>query len=132
MSFSGQQRKAPKGDRPIDLLAENDYERGVDYGNFDANVLFLERTGVLSRDQRILEIGSGVGRMLHHLRSKGFDARGVEISAKRIANGQRVYGDLPYTLVTGVGLPFDDSSFDVVLSFDVFEHIPDSDGISAK
>jgi SAM-dependent methyltransferase len=113
--------------RPIDPLAENEYERGIDYGNFGANLLFLERTGVLRRDQRILEIGSGHGRMLHHLLGEGFDVRGVESSASRIADGKRVYGDLPYTLVAGADLPFDDGAFDVVLSFDVFEHIPDSD-----
>ncbi len=114
--------------RPIDLLAENAYERGVDYGNFGANLIFLERTGVLSRAHRVLEIGSGHGRMLHHLLSNGFDARGVEVSASRIDSGKRVYGELPYTMVTGPDLPFDDGAVDVVLSFDVFEHIPDSDG----
>lgn len=121
------QSTASRNARPIDLLAENEYERGVDYGNFGANLLFLERTGVLSRDHRILEIGSGHGRMLHHLLSNGFDVRGVETSASRIAEGGRVYGDLPYTLVSGADVPFDDGAFDVVLSFDVFEHIPDTD-----
>jgi SAM-dependent methyltransferase len=121
------QTTASRNARPIDPLAENEYERGIDCGNFGANLFFLERTGVLTRDHRILEIGSGHGRMLHHLLSNGFDVRGVEASASRIAGGQRVYGTLPYTLVTGADLPFDDGAFDVVLSFDVFEHIPDSD-----
>ncbi|MGH7527642.1 MAG: class I SAM-dependent methyltransferase, partial [Gemmatimonadales bacterium] len=122
------QTTASRTARPIDPLAENEYERGIDYGNFGANLLFLERTGLLSRGHRILEIGSGHGRMLHHLFSNGFDVRGVEVSAGVIATGKRVYGDLPYTLATGADLPFDDNAFDVVLSFDVFEHIPDSDG----
>lgn len=114
--------------RPIDPHAGNEYERGVDYGNFSANLLFLSRTGVLDRrGDRILEIGSGHGRMLHHLLSRGFDVRGVELSPSRIAEGRRLYGDLPYTLVTGPELPFEDASFDAVLSFDVFEHIPNID-----
>jgi SAM-dependent methyltransferase len=114
--------------RPIDLHAGNEYERGVDFGNFEANLRFLERAGVLNRDQRILEVGSGHGRMLHHLLNNGYDVCGVEVSPSRIEGGKRVYGDMPYTLVTGVGLPFDAGAFDVVLSFDVFEHIRDSNG----
>ena len=118
---------ASRNARPIDPLAANEYERGIDCGNFGANLFFLERTGVLTHDHRVLEIGSGHGRMLHHLLSQGFDVRGVEASASRIAGGRHLYGTLPCTLVTGADLPFDDGAFDVVLSFDVFEHIPDSD-----
>lgn len=123
-----QPRRVPGGARRINPLAANEYERGIDLGNFDSNLLFLERTGVLHPGQRILEIGPGHGRMLHHLLSKGYDVRGAEISPDRIEAGNRLYGDLPYTRVTDAGLPFDDGSFDVVLSFDAFEHIRDSDG----
>jgi SAM-dependent methyltransferase len=111
--------------RPINPLADNEYERGINFGK--ANLLFLERTAVLAREHRVLEVGSGHGTMLHHLLSQGFDVRGVELSAQRIENGRRLYGDLPCTQVTGADLPFPDGAFDVVLSFDVFEHIPDSD-----
>ena len=52
---------------------------------------------------------------------------GVETSADRIAESVAKYGQLPVHHTRGTVLPFPDASFDVVLSFDVFEHIPDSD-----
>ena len=97
------------------------------FGNFEANARFLEQTGVLRRDAEILEIGSGTGSLLQRLIADGYRARGVEINPELVAESRRWHGELPLQLVEGVTLPFADRSFDVVLSFDVFEHIPDSD-----
>lgn len=96
-------------------------------GNLAANLQFLEQTGVLSRDSEILEIGSGTGALLHQLRERGFRAQGVELRESFIEQARAWYGDLPVTHVPGLALPFRNQSFDVVISFDVFEHIPDSD-----
>ena len=76
----------------------------------------------------MLEIGSGTGALLYQLREKGFRAQGVELRKAFIDQARAWYGDLPVTHVTGLGLPFRNRSFDVVMSFDVFEHIADSDG----
>jgi SAM-dependent methyltransferase len=103
------------------------FEARDDYGNFEANLRFLEDAGPLPAGARVLEIGSGKGRLLHHLIAKGYDARGVESNAGMIAESRRLYGALPVQQVTGAALPFPDQTFDVVLSFDVFEHIADSD-----
>lgn len=119
------------------------------FGNFDANVRFLEATGVvfhgrepdgpaphdegprrsaaLSGPPQVLEIGTGTGAMLHTLLERGCHARGVELRQDLIDEGKRWYGDLPVERVEGVKLPFPDASFDVVVSLDVFEHIPDPD-----
>jgi SAM-dependent methyltransferase len=98
-----------------------------EFGNLEANIRFLEASGVLRADVRILEIGSGRGGLLHWLIGKGLDAVGVETSADRIAEARSRFGALPIQQVPGVALPFADATFDLVLSFDVFEHIPDSD-----
>jgi SAM-dependent methyltransferase len=96
-------------------------------GNLDANLRFIDHTGVLVASPEILEIGSGTGTMLHQLRQRGYRAQGVELRQAFIDQAHAWYGAVPIAQVTGPELPFSDRSFDVVLSFDVFEHIPDSD-----
>jgi SAM-dependent methyltransferase len=97
------------------------------FGNAEANLRFLEAAGGLEPGVDTLEIGTGTGGMLHALLERGVHARGVEINPALIAESRKWFGDLPVQPVSGVELPFPDASFDLVLSFDVFEHIRDSD-----
>jgi SAM-dependent methyltransferase len=99
----------------------------TEFGNLDANLRFLEDTRLLRPGLRVLEIGCGSGSLLSRLLASGLDIVGVETSPLRIEEGRRAHGSLPVQLVSGSALPFHDGWFDVVLSFDVFEHIPDSD-----
>ena len=97
------------------------------FGNAEANLRFLEAAGALTAGAELLEIGTGTGLMLHSLLERGLCARGVEISPALIAESRTWFGDLPVLEVSGVELPFPAGSFDLVVSFDVFEHIRDSD-----
>jgi SAM-dependent methyltransferase len=101
--------------------------QGQEFGNLEANLCFLARTGRLTRDAHALEVGTGSGSMLAYLRREGYDVRGVDVNATLVKAATERYGDLPITLTASTALPFGNAEFDVVLSFDVFEHIPDSD-----
>jgi SAM-dependent methyltransferase len=97
------------------------------FGNAEANLRFLDATGALRPGVEVLEIGTGTGGMLNALIQRGVRARGVEINPSLIADSRKWFGDLPVQAVSGVELPFPAAAFDVVVSFDVFEHIRDSD-----
>ncbi len=88
---------------------------------------FLDATGLLEPGVEILEIGSGTGTLLHRLLERGCRIQGVDVNPALLADARRWYGNLPVREVQGTALPFADASFDVVMSFDVFEHIPDTD-----
>jgi 2-polyprenyl-3-methyl-5-hydroxy-6-metoxy-1,4-benzoquinol methylase len=98
----------------------------IDQGNFETNISFLEKVGNLTPEMGILEIGSGSGHMVKHLRDRGFNVIGTEINPEYIALAKEKFG-IDLLPMSGDKLDFPDRSFDVVLSFDVFEHIPDSD-----
>jgi SAM-dependent methyltransferase len=97
------------------------------FGNFEANLEFVGATGLVSPGSRVLEIGTGTGSLLHELLARGVHAEGVELRQELIDEARRFFGPLPIQRVAGTALPFPDTTFDVVISFDVFEHIPDSD-----
>jgi SAM-dependent methyltransferase len=108
------------------------FEERDDYGNYEANLRFLREAGLQPGAGPLLEIGSGKGRMLDLLRREGHNAQGVEVNESMIQESRRLYGDLPIQKVDGAALPFEDETFSTVVSFDVFEHIPDSDAHLAE
>jgi SAM-dependent methyltransferase len=98
-----------------------------EFGNFDANLRFLGRAGLLRPGLRVLEIGSGRGALLRELRGRGINVIGVEPNASLARDARALHGPLPLARMTGDRLGFADSTFDLVVSFDVFEHIADTD-----
>jgi SAM-dependent methyltransferase len=102
------------------------------FGNLEANLRFVDATGLVRSGTRILEVGSGTGAMLQALRERGAEVEGVELRQDLIDRAREHFGALPVQRVTGTALPFEAGVFDVVASFDVFEHIPDTDAHLAE
>ena len=102
------------------------------FGNLDANVRFLETQRLLRDGLRVLEIGSGRGTLLAQLRSRGVDAVGIEPNPELALDSVRRKPQLPVARMSGDRLGFPAATFDLVLSFDVFEHIRDSDAHLAE
>ncbi len=99
----------------------------IDRSNFDANVQFLEGTGLFNENIKILEIGCGAGRLTNYLTQKRFNTIGIDISSALITEGCIHYPDAIIFIASGGDMPIKDLTFDIVLSFDVLEHIPDVD-----
>jgi len=92
-------------------------------GNLQTNLEFLAQTDLLRPEDRILEIGCGIGTVVNELSSKGHDIAGIDISDEAIEYGRNKYGDIRLEVQAAETLPYEDESFEVVLSFDLFEHI---------
>jgi len=92
-------------------------------GNLRTNLEFITETNLLKQNDRILEIGCGIGSIVSELASRGYDITGTDISGEAIAYGLKKYGDIKLQVQPAEDLQFEDQTFDVVLSFDLFEHI---------
>lgn len=80
------------------------------------------------RTEVALEIGSGLGRIVKALASRFDRVVGVDISAEMIRQATGLVDDPKITFVHGDGeglAGVEDDSVDLVLSFTVFQHIPD-------
>jgi 2-polyprenyl-3-methyl-5-hydroxy-6-metoxy-1,4-benzoquinol methylase len=92
-------------------------------GNLQTNLEFIDETGLLREGDKLLEIGCGIGSVVHALHKKGFAITGVDISQEAISYGLKKYGPIDLQVQAAEELPYENESFDVVLSFDLFEHI---------
>jgi len=97
------------------------------FGNLDANLRFIEGERLLQDGARVLEIGSGRGTLLAELRRGGVRAVGIEPNPSLAIDAISRQPAAPVARMSGDRLGFADATFDLVLSFDVFEHIADSD-----
>lgn len=73
------------------------------------------------RGMRVLDIGCGNGGISGHFVKQGNEVFGVDVDDKR--KGQDL--GFSFRLVDSEVLPFDDQSFDLVLSHHVIEHVAD-------
>lgn len=109
-------------------LYDHGWRSGLDQGkeqrgNLQTNLDFLARTGLLKPADSILEIGCGIGTVVFELSRQGFDVTGTDISQVAVEYGRAKYGDIRLEVQPAEELAFEDETFDVVLSFDLFEHI---------
>jgi len=97
-----------------------------DYGDTLQSLEFLEKINLLHTDDKILEIGCGIGKLCHSLHNKGFvNLIGTDISLNSINYDKTKYPQLELRVMNADKLEFQDKSFDVCLSFDLIEHLPD-------
>ena len=77
--------------------------------------------GMISNDVRsILDVGCGIGMITNLLDPKKFRVVGLDLSVQAL-----FHVNVPKVCATSCRLPFKDSSFDLVLSTELLEHLPD-------
>ena len=81
---------------------------------------------------RLLEVGCGLGTDLLHAAKLGAHVTGIDLSGRSVGLARRHFAlsgvDGRFVHGDAEGLPFGDGSFDVVYSFGVLHHTPDTKG----
>lgn len=100
----------------------------LDLHSRNSKAVKIER--LLDLDQRrqpirMLEVGTGSGGIAHYFATHP-ELR-CDVTAVDVSDNRRVSAGYDYVPVEGVELPFDDASFDVVLTNHVIEHVGDAD-----
>ena len=98
------------------------------YGDYNVPEGLLAEVDHYPRDSAVLEIGAGGGFTLRKLRERGFTRLIASDLAPTavVALRERLPG-VPVVAADAAALPFAAECFDVVLSTDLIEHVPDLD-----
>ncbi len=76
-----------------------------------------------ARPRRLLEVGCAGGWLLKHARERGWEVRGVELSADAVLRARALGLDVFHGDLAAARFP--DAGFDLVYMGDVLEHVPD-------
>lgn len=110
----------------------NDYERMVPEFHHDS-IIYGEHlvryvsAKLLVKDKVVLDIASGSGYGTASLAESAKKIYGVDVSPEAIAYAKEHYSrkNIQYLLGDGSHIPLEDSSVDIVVSFETIEHIED-------
>jgi len=115
----------PTGERMIEAAYFKSREAYTIYVMHAASYAFAER---YCHGKRVLDLGCGSGYGVNRLSSVAESIVGVDVSEEAVAFAREAYprGNSRFEIIEPNGsLPFERESFDVVLSFQVIEHVED-------
>ena len=109
-------------------MYENSWARSLEegkeqHGNLEVNLRFLEQVDLIEPQMKVLEVGCGIGTVAFELSKKGCRVTGTDISTRAIAYGRGKYPGIDLLAQPAENLDFADQTFDVVVSFDLLEHL---------
>ena len=125
--------QSPGYEPTSERVTEDAYQaREGDYLIYLFHIATYDFAKTFTSGRRVLDFGCGTGYGAHRIASECADIVGVDISDSAIAFAREKYraDNLDFRQIKSVEdapLPFPDGSFDVVLSFQVIEHVPDAD-----
>ena len=114
----------PPNDSAYEIIKSNGEDPAFRINNFYVPFLrkLVAKRHLEPGKLRVLDSGCGAGGAVEILRSEGYDCWGIDLGSRR-----KLWSDLRYSsnllVADGTSLPFKDSSFDLVFSFGVIEHV---------
>ena len=94
-------------------------------GNIQSSLDYFLMSNI-PKDAKILDIGCNYGSLIYNLYKLGYkNIKGVDVNKESIKKGKTEYKEISKNIsyYNGNKIPVKDESFDVVLMFDVIEHI---------
>ncbi len=91
------------------------------YYRYVASYIMAKAAG-LKKNDKVLDIGCGVGILVEQFNKLGYQAVGVDVSQEAIKNS--IYSKNCFLVQTTAKLPYPDNYFNLVASREVLEHIP--------
>lgn len=74
---------------------------------------------------RVLEVGCGGGALLARLENEGYRATGIDLLDGAVEAARKMVNDCDVLCADAADLPFEDLSFDRLVSHHLVEHLPD-------
>lgn len=110
-----------------ELVSADSFASVEEYSLFLIHKKAYEEAAELAKGMRVLDLGCNTGYGTHIIAQSARSVIGVDVSPRAITEAKRLYPGLDLQLVDGRSLPFPDRSFDMVVSFQVIEHIAEPD-----
>jgi len=101
----------------------------LELGNTESSLNYVLRQNI-PKGSKILDIGCNVGSLLENLRLEGYNnISGADTNKNALTNGRIIYPALKDKLFLSKNskLPFKENTFDVILMFDLIEHLKNPD-----
>ncbi len=109
----------------------NNFQDSIKYNAWKALSIFMDYRWRLIRryipqneDCRVLDAGCGFGEWVYHLNKYGYKSEGLDYSDTLISRLQQCYNEYKWTLGATTAMPYEDKSFNGVISWGVVEHDP--------
>jgi SAM-dependent methyltransferase len=94
-------------------------------GGHEDDVLLQFFDLVPEADGKALDVGCGEGRIARKLRKLGYNVTGIDVAPQLIERARQSDPDGEYDVAAAEDLPFADSSFSIVIAFNVLMNVDD-------
>lgn len=105
------------------LFQDDPYQTTFTYGRKKADEIISPVLAACSPPKDVLDVGCGTGYTIKVLSSMGYNCIGVDAAEDMLSIARRENPDIRFESADATALPFEDNSFDMVISIEVLRYI---------